>query len=98
MDAAFRSNTDMQNNRMKSIPVEFANSMTEVKQYYSLIRPAQDIHRREGPDIDREDAILVGLKAVNDAAGPKGVVSTLQVFGALSKHGLPTDGPSHSTF
>jgi hypothetical protein len=36
-------------------------------------------------DIDPESALQIAIKALNDSAGPDGLVSTLLVFGAYPR-------------
>lgn len=98
MANAFQSNSDMLHIRTKSIPVEAANSMSIVERYHTPIRRAYKIICQEAPDLSKECALQMSVKAVNDSVGPDGLVPTLLVFGALPRLGLPSDPPTPSTF
>lgn len=98
MGAVFQSNADMLHIRTKSIPVEAAHSMSIVERYHGPLRRGFQIIRREAPDTDKDAALQMAVKAVNDPVGPNGLIPTLLVFGALPHLGLPTDAPSPSTF
>ena len=98
MASAFHANADMLHIRTKSIPVEFANSMTIVERYHSPLRRSFNIIHQEAPDLDKHAAFQMAFKAVNDSVGPNGLVPTLLVFGALPRLGLPTDKPTPSTY
>lgn len=78
----------------KSVPVEAANSLSIVERYHDPLRRAYRIVKREVPDIDDESALQYAVKSVNDTVGPDGLVSTLLVYGALPRLGLPSDAPA----
>lgn len=96
MGAAFQANADMMHILTKLIPVESANSMSIVEKYHAPLQQAFNIIRCEAPNIDKDTALQIALKAINGSVGPKGLVPTLLDFGALSPLGLPTDAPSPS--
>lgn len=98
MAAAFQSNSDMLHIRTKAIPVEAAHSMSIVERYHTPIRRAYKIICKEAPDLNKETALQMAVKAINDSVGPEGLVPTLLVFGALPRLGLPSDPPTPSTF
>ena len=67
-----------------------------IKHYYKLICQAYSIIIAKIPDIGKDMALQMAFKAINDIAGPEGLVPTLLVYGAylqITKH----DPPSPST-
>lgn len=62
MGAAFQTSADMLFIQKKSIPAEFANIITIVEQYQSLIRRGFNILREEASDLEKEDAPIWQLK------------------------------------
>jgi hypothetical protein len=69
----------------KEVPVKAHNSIGMVKRYYGLIRRAYQIIVSEIPELDKDIALQMAFKAINDSAGPDGLVPTLLVFGAYPK-------------
>ncbi|KAI9044044.1 uncharacterized protein KD926_001866 [Aspergillus affinis] len=57
----------------RSIPIEAHNSIGMIERYHSPLRRAYQIIIAEIPDIDKEIALQMAFKAINDSAGP-GVV------------------------
>ena len=53
-----------------------------VERYYSLIRYAYQIITTELPDLDKNIALQIAFKAINNSVGPDGLVPILLVFGA----------------
>ncbi|KAI9035080.1 uncharacterized protein KD926_004645 [Aspergillus affinis] len=72
---------------VKKIPVEAHNSVGKVERYHVPLRRAYEILREELKDekIDREMILQMAVKAINDSAGPNGIVPTLLVFGAYPR-------------
>ena len=65
------------------IPVEAHWSIGKVEKYHALIRRAYDIIQAETRGIISKNAMLqIAFKAVNDTAGPDGLVPTLLIFDA----------------
>lgn len=93
MTKAFQTNADLIHVETKAIPVESANSMTEVERYREPILRAYRIVRDEAPDLDKESALQAAVKSVNASVGPNGLVPTLLVYGALPRLGFSTDQP-----
>lgn len=98
MAKAFEVNADMFRISTMSVPVEAANSMLIVEQYYSPLRNDFNIVKKEAPDMDDDDALQISVKAVNDSVGRDRLVPTLLVFGDIPRLGFPTDLPTPSTF
>jgi len=79
--------------RIKIVPVEAHNSIGIVERYHGPIRRAYTIITTEIRDIDKDMALQMAFKAVNDSAGPDGLVPTLLVYGAyprMSEYEAPT--------
>ena len=69
----------------KQMPVEAHNSIGLVKRYYMPLKRAYNILLKELPDLPKEERLQMATKAVNDTAGPDGIVPTLLVFGAFPR-------------
>ncbi|OHW99656.1 transposase [Colletotrichum incanum] len=67
---------------VKIVPVKAYYSIRKVKRSYVMVRRAYDIIRANCPAISKDAALQAALKAVNNTAGPDGIVLTLLVFGA----------------
>ncbi|TAQ87858.1 hypothetical protein B7494_g3834 [Chlorociboria aeruginascens] len=57
-------------------------SIGKVERYHTVIRRAYQIISEELPDLDKDMALQMAFKAVNDIAGPNRLVPMLLVFGA----------------
>jgi hypothetical protein len=71
------------------VPVKAHNSIGIVKRYHGPIRRAYSIITAEIPDISKDMALQMAFKAINNTAGPNGLVPTLLVYGAyprITKH------------
>ncbi len=80
--------------RMKAIPVEDANSLSTVERYHETLCKSYRLVKGEAPVINGTWALQYALKAVNDSAGPDGLVPTQLVCGSMPRLGLPTDTPA----
>ena len=78
---------------IQEMPVEAHNSIGKTERYHALLRRAYQILAAELSTTTPKEAILqMAVKAVNDSAGPDGIVPTLLVFGAyprMTKDPLP---------
>jgi hypothetical protein len=79
--------------KVKIVPVETHNLIRIMERYHSPVRQAYNIISTEIQDIDKDMALQMTFKAVNDTAGPDGLVPTLLVYGALSRM-VEYDAPS----
>ena len=72
---------------IKEVPVEAHNSIGKVERYHTPLRRAYKIIRTELKEegIDDEVCLQMAVKAINDTAGPNGLVPTLLVFGAYPR-------------
>ena len=68
--------------KVTAVLVEAHNSIRKVERYYSPIRRAFKILKAEMPGTDDNVILQIAFKAINDTAGPNGIVPTLLVFGA----------------
>jgi hypothetical protein len=68
--------------KVKEVPVEAYNSIGKVERYHAVIRRAFEIITNElSTSTTMEHRLQMAVKAVNDTAGPNGLVPTLLVFG-----------------
>lgn len=82
---------------VKEVPVKAHNSVDLVKRYHAPLRRAYQIICDEfHQEKTTKEAILqMAVKAVNDSAGPNGIIPTLLVFGAYPRM-TEDDPPSPS--
>jgi len=67
---------------IKEVPVEAHNSIGKVKHYHTPLQQAYDIILSELNGSSKDLILQMAVKAVNNLAGPNGLVPTLLVFGA----------------
>jgi hypothetical protein len=69
---------------VKEVPVKAHNSVGQVERYYAPLRHVYKIIQDKLKDkhIDKEIMLQMAVKAINDSAGPDGIVPILLVFGA----------------
>ena len=77
----------------KSVPVEAHNSIGMVERYHGPLRRIYRIITTELPDISKDMALQMAFKAINDSAGPDGLIPTLLVFGAYPRM-VESDAPN----
>ena len=70
---------------LRAVPVEAHNSIGIVERYHGPLRRAYQIISDELPTIDKEQALQMAFKAINDSAGPDGITPTLLVYGAFPR-------------
>jgi hypothetical protein len=71
--------------KIKIMPVEAHNSVGIVERYHGPIRRAYLIITTEIPSLKKDIALQMAFKAINDSAGPDGLIPTLLVYGALPR-------------
>ncbi|KAF1938762.1 hypothetical protein EJ02DRAFT_299507, partial [Clathrospora elynae] len=80
--------------QVDKVPVEAHNSIGKVERYHAAIRRAFEVISADmGSDTSPDHLLQMAVKAVNDTAGPDGLVPTLLVFGTyprLSKTSPPS--------
>jgi hypothetical protein len=81
----FNQYANMVGTKVKIVPVEAHNSVGTVERYHGPVRRAYTIITAEIRDIDREMALQMAFKAINDSAGPDGLIPTLLVYGAYPR-------------
>lgn len=84
--------------RLNSVPVESPLSMSTHERHHTLVCSAYNVICSESLSSDREVALQMAVKAVNDSVGPHGLIHSLLVFGTLSRLGLRTDSPTTSLY
>jgi hypothetical protein len=72
---------------VKEVPVEAHYSIGKTERYHNPLRRVYKIIRTELRDEEIDDAtcLQMAVKAINDTAGPDGLVPTLLVFGAYPR-------------
>jgi len=68
--------------KVKEVPVKAYNSIKKVERYYAPLRRAYKIISLELEDASEELTLQMAVKAVNDSAGPDGLIPILLVFSA----------------
>ena len=66
----------------KSVPVEAHWSIGIMERAHPVLRRAYQIITEELQDVTKEQALQMAIKAVNNTAGPDGLVPMLLIFGA----------------
>jgi hypothetical protein len=77
----------------KGVSVEAHNFISIVERYHGPIRRAYQIIVSEIPELDKDLALQMAFKAINDSAGPDGLILTLLVFRAYLRM-IESDAPS----
>ena len=67
------------------MPVEAYNSIGLIERYHVPLRRAYSILLKELPDLPKEERLQMAIKAVNNTAGPDGIMPMLLVFGAFPR-------------
>jgi len=92
----FQDNCQALGIRTKCIPVEAPQSIGKLERYHGPLRRAFEVicddYKALGVAIHKTAILQMAVKAVNDTAGPDGLVPTLLVFGAYPR--LSPDSPS----
>jgi hypothetical protein len=71
---------------VEEVPVEAHHSIGKVERYHAPIRRAYEVISADiGRTTAPEDILQMAVKAVNDTAGPDGLVPTLLVFGTYPR-------------
>jgi hypothetical protein len=90
--AEFRQYARAMSIEVDEVPVEAHNSIGKVERYHGPLRRAYNIIKVElGDAVTDDQKLQMAVKAVNDSAGPDGLVPTLLVFGAYPR--LTEDSP-----
>lgn len=81
----FRDNAKMMNINTITMPVEAHQSIGRVERYHVPLRRAYNIINEEVPNLPKRMKLQMAVKAINDTAGPNGLIPTLLVFGAIPR-------------
>jgi hypothetical protein len=71
--------------KVKIAPVEAHNSVGIIERYHGPIRHAYLIITAKVNGINKDTALQMAFKAINDSAGPDSIVPTLLVYGTLPR-------------
>jgi hypothetical protein len=75
------------------VPVKAYNFISIVERYHSLIQHVYQIIVFKIPKLNKDIALQMAFKAINNSAGPNGLVLTLLVFKAYLRI-VKSDAPS----
>ncbi|KAM3501938.1 hypothetical protein MY11210_009228 [Beauveria gryllotalpidicola] len=83
----FKEHAKSMNIRTHEAPVEAHNTIRKAERYYGILRRAYEILNEEiGTEMTSYQKLQAAAKAVNDSAGPDGLVPTLLDFWSVSSH------------
>lgn len=83
MKRTFAGNADMPHSAPTFVLVESANAMSIVERYHSQLCQAYFVIKKEVPEIDKDYALQLAVKAISDSIGPDGLVPRLVDSGAI---------------
>ncbi|KAI0996311.1 hypothetical protein K3495_g11869 [Podosphaera aphanis] len=85
--AEFRATASGWKTRVVEVPIEAHNSIGKVEQAHKDLRRAYTIFKQQfsGQNVDRHSILKMAVKALNDSAGPDGLVPSLCAFGAYPR-------------
>jgi hypothetical protein len=85
--AEFKANARIMAVEVEEIPVEAHNSIGKLKRYHAPLRRGFHMMAGDmrGQGVSNENILQMAVKAVNDTAGPDGLVPTLLVFGTYPR-------------
>ncbi|KAI0996097.1 hypothetical protein K3495_g12084, partial [Podosphaera aphanis] len=85
--AEFRTTASGWKTHVVEVPIEAHNSIGKVERAHKDLRRAYTIFKRNfsGQNVDRHSLLKMAVKALNDSAGPDGLVPTLCVFGTYPR-------------
>ncbi|EED22562.1 conserved hypothetical protein [Talaromyces stipitatus ATCC 10500] len=88
----FKVEAMMMGIRCHQMPVEAHSGIGKVERYHAPLRRAFNIISAEmGSTVSKDVVLQMAVKAINDTAGPDGIVPTVLVFGAYPR--LTLDSP-----
>ena len=96
----FQSNAAMLAIKCNTAPVESHGTVGMVEKYHTPLRRDWNVIEMDIParnETERSANLQTAVKAVNDSAGPNGLVPTLLVFGAMPRLGPPYDAATETT-
>ncbi|KAK6224925.1 hypothetical protein QIS74_03252 [Colletotrichum tabaci] len=84
--AEFRNHAEIMGISCDEMPVEAHWAVGKVERAHAPLRRTYDIlHHEIGHNTDEETILQMAVKALNDTAGPHGIVPTLLVFGTYPR-------------
>jgi len=85
--AEFKANARIMAIEVEEVPVEAHNSIGKLERYHAPLRRAFNVIRGDlqSQGASNESILQMAVKAVNDTAGPDGLVPTLLVFGTYPR-------------
>lgn len=85
--AEFRKTASEWKTHVVEVPIEAHNSIGKVERAHKDLRRVYNIFKRQfsGQNMDRHSLLKLAVKALNDTAGPDGLVPTLCAFGAYPR-------------
>ncbi|KAI0995528.1 hypothetical protein K3495_g12651 [Podosphaera aphanis] len=78
--------------QLHQVPTEAHNAVGVVERYHKPLRRAYAIIKEE-LNVTKDVGLQIAVKAINDTAGPDGIIPTLLVFGAYARM-VETDPPA----
>lgn len=87
MAKEFKQHATSMSIQTKTVPVEAHHSIGKVERFHAPLRRSLKIIQEETQDIGVSKAAMLqmAVKAINDTAGPNGLVPTLLVFGTFPR-------------
>ena len=95
----FQSNAAMVAIKCNTDPVESHGTVGMVERYHAPLRRAWNVIELDIParnETQRSANLQASVKAVNDSAGPNGLVPILLIFGAMPRLGLSHDAATET--
>lgn len=89
----FKQYAESMGTKLKVVPVKAHNFVGIVECYYAPARHAYKIIVAEIHDIEKGVVLQMAFKAINDSAGPNGLIPTILVHGAYPRM-TKTDPPT----
>ncbi|KAI0995259.1 hypothetical protein K3495_g12922 [Podosphaera aphanis] len=83
--AEFVDNARLLSIKVEEVPIEAHHSIGKVEKYHRPVKREYKILAIELPNVAAENVFQMAVKAVNDTAGPDGLVPRLLVFGAYPR-------------
>ena len=91
LSAEWRSACNLNGIELSATGIESHNSLASGETYHAYLRRCYDKVRKDFAHLGDELILAIAVKAVNDTAGPYGLVPSLLVFGMLPR--IPNDEP-----
>jgi hypothetical protein len=86
MGSEFVNNAKIMAIKIEKIPVKAHHSIGKIEKYHAPLRRAFEVITADlGNTITSDHVLQMAVKAVNDTAGPNGLVPTLLVFGTFPR-------------